>query len=386
MAGFTGKAHLVHSAELSQYDFGSAHPMGPGRVRLAVELARQLGVLDDIELVTPPPADGELVRLVHDDDYIHAVRSNREHVQYGLGTTDNPLVIGMHHVATQVCTATVAAAEAVWSGRTTRAANIAGGLHHAMPSAASGFCIYNDVAVAIRWLQQQGAERIAYLDVDAHHGDGVQEIFWNDPSVITISLHESPMHLFPGTGFAHEVGGPDALGSAVNVALPADTGDADWLRAFHAIVPPILQEFAPDIIVSQHGCDSHYTDPLTDLRMSMDGLRASYLAIEEMVDTYARDGRWVATGGGGYSVLYAVPRAWTHLLAIMAGRPLDPHTPTPRDWRELLGDEVPLTMSDGVEVAFDRFEDGYNPSSRVDQAIMATRRAVFPDLGLDPHY
>lgn len=385
MAGSAGRAHLVHSEELSQYDFGHAHPMGPGRVRLAIELAKQLDVLDNLEIVAPPRADGELVRLVHDDDYIHAVRSNRESVRYGLGTADNPLVVGMHHVAAQVCTATVSAAEAVWSGRADRAANIAGGLHHAMPGAASGFCIYNDVAVAIRWLQTQGAKRIAYIDVDAHHGDGVQEIFYNDPDVMTISLHESPVHLFPGTGFPHEAGGPGAEGTAVNVALPADAGDADWLRAFHAIVPPVLQEFGPDIIVSQHGCDSHYTDPLTDLRLSMDGLRASYLAVEEVVEKYAH-GRWVATGGGGYSILYAVPRAWTHLLAIIAGHPIDPHTPTPQDWRELLGDEVPLTMSDGQTITFDRFEDGYNPSSRVDQAIMATRRAVFPELGLDPYY
>lgn len=374
---------LIYSDELTRYDFGPSHPMGPGRVRLAHKLAEQLGVLDAFDVVAPPAPDDDLLRLVHDEDYIRAVRSNREQLNYGIGTADNPVVPGMHHIASRIAAATVAAADAVWSGKTDRAVNIAGGLHHAMPAEASGFCIYNDIAVAIRSLQAAGAKKIAYVDIDAHHGDGVQKIFLDDPSVLTISLHESPMFLFPRTGFATEIGSKSAPGSAVNVALPPDTGDAAWLRAFDAIVPPVLEEFQPDILISQHGCDSHFTDPLTDLQLSMDGLRASYLAVEQLADRYAH-GRWVALGGGGYSVFEAVPRAWAHLLAIVAGRPIDPSTPTPQEWRDLLGDDAPLTMGDGRDASFRPFAGGYDPSSRLDQAIMATRKAVYPELGLDP--
>ena len=205
-----------------------------------------------------------------------------------------------------------------------------------MPRATSGFCVYNDLAVAISWLLANGAERIAYVDVDVHHGDGVQQIFYHDPRVLTISLHETPAVLFPGTGFPYEIGGPDALGSAVNVALPAGTGDSGWLRAFHAVVPQALRAFQPQILVTQHGCDSHQHDPLADLELTVDGQRASYLALAELADELC-EGRWVSTGGGGYSITNVVPRAWTHLLAIVGGQPLSPETPTPQEWRDELG-------------------------------------------------
>lgn len=379
------RARLVHSEELTGYDFGASHPMGPGRVRLAVELARQLGVLDALEVSAPPPGDDDLVRLVHTDEYIEAVKAERVNTRYGIGTTDNPLVTGMHQVASQVCAATTEAARLVWSGEVKRAANIAGGLHHAMPEATSGFCVYNDCAVAIRWLQRQGARRIVYLDLDAHHGDGVQTIFYDDPDVLTISLHESPIHLFPGTGFAGEIGRDEGFGRAVNVALPPGIDDAGWLRAFEAIVPPVLREFEPEILITQHGCDSHAQDPLADLELSVDGQRASYAMVAELADKYAQ-GRWVATGGGGYSVTDVVPRAWTHLLGILAGQPVPPETETPQAWREEAGEDAPTTMSDGKSAEFESIDLGINPSSRVDQAIIATRRAAFPELGLDPAF
>ena len=218
----------------------------------------------------------------------------------------------------------------MWSGTSAHGINIAGGLHHAMPDRASGFCVYNDPAMAIAWLLEQGAQRIAYVDVDVHHGDGVQEVFWDDPRVLTISLHETGAALFPGTGFPTEIGGPGAEGSAVNVALPPGTGDAGWLRAFHAIVPPLLKAFEPVVLVSQQGCDSHAEDPLAHLALSVDGQRASYLALHDLAHSCA-DGRWLATGGGGYALVDVVPRAWTHLLAIASGRPLDPETAVPGD-------------------------------------------------------
>lgn len=379
------RAKLIHSEELTQYNFGAAHPMGPGRVRMAIELARQLGVLDLVDIVPAPPVDEDLLRLVHTDAYIAAVKAGVPQPQYGIGTPDNPVVPGLHHVAARICAATTEAARIVLAGQTNRAINMAGGLHHAMPELTSGFCVYNDCAIAIKWLQSQGVERIAYLDIDAHHGDGVQEVFYNDPGVLTISLHESPVHLFPGTGFAQEIGGKGAEGTAVNVALPPGVDDAGWLRAFDAIVPPVLAEFRPQILISQHGCDAHAADPLTDLSLSIDGQRASYQLVTEMAAKYCED-RLVATGGGGYALETVVPRAWAHLLAVVAGHPIPLDTPTPSSWRELMGPNAPATMGDGGTVTFDPVSWGYDPASRLDQAIIATRRSVFPELGLDPDF
>jgi acetoin utilization protein AcuC len=374
---------VVLSDDLTRYDFGKDHPMAPGRVSNTISLARQLGVLDRLDVVPPPEIDIDLLRTVHTPDYIDAVRRGEPNAAYGLGTSDNPAFAGMHEIAGRVAMATVEGARGVWSGEVDRACNISGGLHHAMPDHASGFCIYNDLAIAIRWLLDAGCERIAYVDVDVHHGDGVQAIFYDDPRVLTVSLHETPARLFPGTGFPNESGGPHARGTAVNVALPSGTTDAGWLRAFHAIVPQVVAEHRPSILVTQHGCDSHRRDPLADLDLSLDGQRASYIAVADLADRFC-ERRWVSTGGGGYSVLNVVPRAWTHLLAIVSGEPIPPETQIPRAWREEVGERGPLTMSDGVDATYVAFEQGFSPESRLDQAILATRRAVFPELGLDP--
>jgi acetoin utilization protein AcuC len=304
----------------------------------------------------------------------------------GLGTPDNPTFEGMHEASAHVVGATVEAARRVWTGEVLHAANISGGLHHAMPDKASGFCVYNDVAVGIRWLLDHGAERVAYVDVDVHHGDGVEKVFYDDPRVLTISLHETGQMLFPGTGFPSDTGGRGAEGSAVNVALPPGTSDAGWLRAFHAVVPPLLREFAPDVLVTQHGCDSHIEDPLAHLMLTVDGQRATYLALHDLAHEVCA-GKWVVTGGGGYAVVDVVPRSWTHLLAIVGGTPLDPATETPEGWREhvrtLLGRTGPFRMTDGRTPAYRDWSAGYDPSVWLDRAIHATREATFPLNGLD---
>ena len=374
---------LVFSDELTRYDFGIHHPMAPGRVKNAISLARHLGVLDRLQVVPPPEIALDLILSVHDADYVAAVQQGVANARYGLGTAENPLFAGMHEISARVAMGTVEAARRVLSGEVLRASNVSGGLHHAMPDQTSGFCIYNDVAVAIRWLLDAGVERVAYVDVDVHHGDGVQAIFYDDPRVLTVSLHETPACLFPGTGFPTETGGPGALGSAVNVALPPGTTDAGWLRAFHAVVPDVLRVFEPQVLITQHGCDSHEDDPLADLRLSVDGQRESYLALAGLADELC-GGRWVSTGGGGYEVTRVVPRAWAHLLGIVSGEPIAPETLTPESWRAEMGQWAPESMSDGTDVSYRSFEDGINPESRVDQAILATRKAVFPELGLDP--
>ncbi|GAA4223564.1 acetoin utilization protein AcuC [Actinomadura meridiana] len=376
---------------LVSYDFGSGHPMNPVRVELTMALARELGVLNrpNVRVSRFEGADDKLLRLVHEEPYIAAVKqagaTGQPDLRHGLGTADNPVFPGMHDASALVVGASVAAAEAVWTGRAEHSANISGGLHHALSGAASGFCVYNDPAIAIAWLLENGAERVAYVDIDVHHGDGVQDAFYNDPRVLTISEHETPRTLFPGTGFPDETG---ADGSSVNISLPPGSGDGPWLRAFDAIVPPLLRRFRPQILVTQHGADGHALDPLAHLTLSVDGQRTAYGLLHGLAHETA-GGRWVATGGGGYELVQVVPRAWTHLLAEASGGPIPPDTPTPDDWQEFvlqrMAEVAPRVMTDGTEtVTFARWADGYDPASPIDQAILATRRAVFPEHGLDP--
>jgi acetoin utilization protein AcuC len=220
-----------------------------------------------------------------------------------------------------------------------------------------------------------------------HHGDGVQAAFYDDPRVLTISLHEHPMTLFPGTGLPRETGGPHAEGMAVNVALPAGTGDAGWLRAFDAVVPPLLREFRPEILVSQHGCDSHRLDPLAHLELSVDGQRTAHQRLHRLAHETA-GGRWLLTGGGGYALVQVVPRTWTHLLAEASGRPVDPASMTPQPWRDYTrqrtGVPAPQQMTDGAPATFTPFEAGYDPDDPVDRTVLATRTATFPSHGLLP--
>jgi acetoin utilization protein AcuC len=391
----TGSACVVFDESLTDYDFGAGHPMTPLRVDLTMRLAQALQIVGPGGLAqVPAPVAGEdVLATVHSERYIEAVRKvsanpHRLHLEYGLGTEDNPTFPGMHEAGAHVVGASVEAARRVWQGEAVHAANIAGGLHHAMRDSASGFCIYNDVAAAIQWLLDQGAQKVAYVDVDVHHGDGVQAAFYDDPRVLTISLHETPRTLFPGTGLPTETGGPDARGGAVNVALPPGTADAGWLRAFHAVVPPLLREWRPQVLVSQQGCDSHIEDPLAHLMLTVDGQYASYRVLHDLAHDLC-DGRWVALGGGGYAIVDVVPRAWSHLLGLLAGRPVDPATPTPQEWREhiqrLLGRVAPRRMTDGREPDYRDWEEGFDPDSWLDRSIQETRKEVFPFHGIPLH-
>jgi acetoin utilization protein AcuC len=380
------------------YDFGPDHPMGPVRLDLTTRLARALGVLDDVELVNPATADDELLATVHEPAYIEAVRAASEHPEQadrnrGLGTEDDPAFRGMHEASARVVQGTVEVCRRVWEGETDHGVNYCGGLHHAMRTHASGFCIYNDIAVGIQWLLDQGVERVAYVDIDVHHGDGVERIFWNDPRVLTVSVHENGQHLFPGTGWPGDVGGPDARGTVANVALPPGTTDAAWLRAIDSVVPPLVRAFEPEVLVTQHGCDTHLEDPLAHLAITVDAQRRAHEELHDLAHDVC-GGRWVALGGGGYSLVDVVPRSWTHLTAIAAHRPVPPDTPLPEEWRAhvagLTGRPGPARMGD---VPLDRlpiwvqpWSMGHNPENPVDRAILATRQATFPQHGLDPWF
>ncbi|MFF8609077.1 acetoin utilization protein AcuC [Streptomyces sp. NPDC015346] len=389
----SGRALLMWDEAVTGYDFGSEHPMDPVRLALTMGLVRAYGLDRAVEMRAGKPAGDSTLRLVHREDYVAAVRAASAEPRaadqaYGLGTVDDPAFAGMHEVSALIAGQSVGAAEAVWRGEAAHAVNFAGGLHHAMPGSASGFCIYNDASLAIARLLELGAERVAYVDVDVHHGDGVQAAFWEDPRVLTISLHEHPRTLFPQTGWPEETGAPGAgEGSAVNVALPAGTGDAGWLRAFHAVVPELIADFRPQVLVTQHGADTHFEDPLAHLAVSLDAQRAVQRACHELAHAHVDGGKWVALGGGGYAVVDVVPRSWTHLVGIAAHAEIDPESVIPSSWR----DEVyartrqlgPARMTDGRwPVGWRGWEEGYDPADRLDQAVLATRRAVFPLRGL----
>lgn len=386
---------VVWDPTFASYDFGPSHPMAPLRLELTAELCRQFGLFD-LPQVTVAGAqvasDSQLTRL-HDPAYVEAVKAasadpSAAEVSRGLGTDDDPAFAGMHEASARIVQASVDCAEEIWSGRVQHAVNFCGGMHHAMPDRASGFCVYNDVAAAILRLLDLGATRVAYVDLDVHHGDGTEAFFADDPRVLTISLHETGRYLFPGTGFADDIGGARALGDTVNVPLPPWTGDADWLRAIDGIVPPLVRAFAPDVLVTQHGCDSHTLDPLAHLSVSLDAQRRAVEAIHDLAHEVC-GGRWLATGGGGYEIIDVVPRSWTHLVAIAAHAPIDPQTPLPAPWldevkRRFNREATPL-MTDGESP---RYQPWSTPDSEnlVDQAVMATRHAVFPQHGLDPWF
>jgi acetoin utilization protein AcuC len=349
-----GRVQIVYGDSYMGYRHSPDHPLQPLRVKLAVELIQSLGLLRGADMVPPRQATVDEIALVHAPDYIELVRRLggredgvpvREALEAGFGSGDNPIFERMHEASAEIVGGSLVAAEAVASGGALHAFNPAGGLHHAMRGRASGFCVYNDPAVAIAWLRASG-HRVAYVDVDVHHGDGVQALFYSDPEVLTISLHETGRYLFPGTGWPHETGTGAGRGLAANLPLQPFTWDEPWLAAFEAVVPPLLRTFRPSVLVTQDGCDTHLLDPLAHLQTStriwpVIGRRFHELAHELC------EGRWVATGGGGYAVTEVVPRAWTLLVAEMVERPqlavelLDPEAflPEPeaqeRVWRYL---------------------------------------------------
>ncbi len=345
---------LVVCAGAAIYDHGPQHPLRPERVLLTWKLIEAYG-LDRLPNVTrmgcDPAADDEL-ELVHTRDFIEATKKAGEgergpFAQWGYGPGDNPIFPRMHEAGALVAGATRSAAQAVWEGNLEHAFNAAGGLHHSMPSRASGFCVYNDPAVAIAWLLKAGAKRVAYVDVDVHHGDGVQAIFYSDPRVLTASIHESGSYLFPGTGFADETGSGEGTGTAINVPLEPGTGDEEWLEAFRGRILPAVRDFEPEVLLTQLGCDTHLSDPLANLRLTTRAYREAARDLHRLAHEEA-GGRWVATGGGGYQWASVVPRAWTIAFAEMAG--VDIADELPRDWVDLAtakaGSPIPETLSE----------------------------------------
>jgi acetoin utilization protein AcuC len=381
----TGSAGLVLCPEARIYDHGPQHPLRPARVLYTWGLIEACGLLDapNVHTLACRSAEDAEIELVHTEAYVDATRraghdESGAWGRFGYGPGDNPIFPNMHEAGALVAGASLVAAQAVRGGEVTHAFNAAGGLHHAMPARASGFCVYDDPAIAIAWLLRQGVERIAYVDVDVHHGDGVQAIFDDEPRVLTISIHQSGETLFPGTGFVDERGSGKAEGTKVNVPLFPGVSDKGWLTAFREIVPPIVRAFEPEILVTQLGCDTHRTDPLAQLLLSTTAYRETAAELHALAHEVT-GGRWIATGGGGYQWATVVPRAWTTYFAEMCDVELP--DAIPESWIEQVEFDirgpVPATFS---EPPFDG--DRLDPST--ESTIERVKQGCFPFFGLEP--
>jgi len=325
-----GPVALVYGDALMKHHLSDEHPLQPIRVKLAVDLIKSTGLIEHSHLVPPRAATIDELALVHSREYIGLVRklsdpAGRRHVSpdeidaAGFASADNPISDELHEGTSLVVGASMVAAEAIDSGAALHVFSPSGGLHHAHRDRASGFCTYNDAAVACRWLKDRG-HRVAYVDVDVHHGDGVEAIFQSDPDVLTISLHESGRWLFPGTGFPQDSGVGAGKGSAANMPFVPFTWDEPWLMAFDRVVPALLRRFKPTVLVTQDGCDTHHLDPLAHLAATTRIWPHVGRAFHELAHELC-EGRWLALGGGGYAIYEVVPRAWTLLFAEMVERP-----------------------------------------------------------------
>lgn len=345
----SGRAAIVHDLALEEYGFGGDHPFNPLRLRLALELCEALGLLEDYPFVSSEPATDEDLTTVHSLTYVRMIQKAglatadlSDLLQYGIGTPDNPIFPDMHEACARVVGGVLAACRLVMEGKVEHAMCISGGLHHALRSSASGFCVYNDAGVAIARLKEDNPGiRIAYVDTDAHHGDGVQWMFYSDPDVMTVSMHESGRYLFPGTGWVDERGRDGGVGLSVNVPLDPYTDDESWISCFDAVVPEVLRAFGPDLILTQNGCDGHALDPLTHLSATT----RFYEHVPRRMHDLAHElcgGRWVATGGGGYDIWRVVPRAWTALWAAVSHQQLPKDVPDA--WLSKWGARSPVKL------------------------------------------
>ncbi|WP_232699857.1 acetoin utilization protein AcuC [Brevibacillus daliensis] len=331
------QSRFIYSPDFTRYFFHKEHPFNQQRLILTHELMQSLALISPENVLSPRYATEEELLLIHDQQFIQTVRrQGMEETElpisasYGLGTEDVPIFRNMHEATSLIVGGTLVAVDEVMNARAHHVFNPAGGLHHAFRGRASGFCIYNDCSVAIAYIRKHWNARVLYIDTDAHHGDGVQWAFYDDPNVLTVSLHETGKYLFPGTGNVTERGDGQGYGYSINVPLDAFTEDDSFLEVYQSLIPRIARSFQPDIIVTQNGCDAHTYDPLTHLCCSM----RIYQKIPRLAHTLAHElceGRWVAVGGGGYDIWRVVPRAWTLLWSEMTDQPLT-NRPLPEEW------------------------------------------------------
>jgi acetoin utilization protein AcuC len=373
------KTGFIYTDAYLDYDYGPTHPLKIIRLKLTYELIRAYGLLDlpAVQTIITSAAEEEDLAIFHSRDYLNMLKqANNGHVQgsaysYGLGPGDNPIFPGLLDWSLLVTGATLQAVEFVAKGEGEIAFNIAGGLHHAMRSRASGFCYVNDPVIGILKLLGQG-KRVAYIDIDAHHADGVQAAFYGTNRVLTISLHEAGYTLFPGTGFEHEIGEGEGEGYAVNLPFPPYTDDEAYVWAFEEIVPPLIHAFRPDVVVTQLGVDSFYNDPLTNLQLSMFGFEKVVRRIKELAS------HWVALGGGGYDVSN-VARAWTLAWAVMNGIELSDELPKSYVEKAAKVGIYEKELRGGPE--FSSSTQSQDIRIEVERIVNYLKKTVFPKIG-----
>ncbi len=321
------KSAFIYTDAYLDYDYGPTHPLRIIRLKLTYDLIKAYGLLDlpSVQFIPTIKAEEKELTVFHSEEYLSLLRQVNEGFAledayaYGLGPGDNPIFLGLYHLSLLVSGATLQAIDFVADGNGEIAFNIAGGLHHAMRSRASGFCYVNDPVIGIMRLLRRG-KRVAYIDIDAHHGDGVQKAFYDTDQVLTISLHETGYTLFPGTGFESEIGEGKGEGYSVNLPFPPETEDDVYVWAFEEVVPELIHAFKPDVVVTQLGVDTFYDDPLTNLHLSIFGYERVLKGIKDLAP------QWVALGGGGYNI-FNVARAWTLAWAVMNGIELEEGLP-----------------------------------------------------------
>jgi acetoin utilization protein AcuC len=344
-------ATLIHRPEYAGYDFGPEHPFTPARLAMLLDLIRSLG--HEAPALAAPAATREDILSVHDEAFVATVEaldrgeSRPEAARFGLGTQDNPIFPGMDLAGRWLVGGALHGARLLMEGAETRVLQLGGGLHHAQKDKAAGFCLYNDLAVAIRACVDHGW-RVAYLDIDLHHGDGVQNLFYDQDRVLTLSLHETGHYLYPGTGHIHELGTGPARGLSLNIPLEPFTESESYLEAFEAVVPRALEQFAPHVLIVQAGADAHFADPLGDLALTTQAFEALYRRILALAGEHTQ-GRVLFTLGGGYEA-QVVARVWTILYLTLMDLPIPEALPEAwlARWKDLLGPEVGRSLHDPV--------------------------------------
>lgn len=330
-----GKSGFVYSDDFTTYRFRDDHPFNQMRVVLAKELLEATGALNESHFISPRIATDNELALAHSRTYIEAVKkagagllTEDDGMEYGIGTEDTPMFEGMHEASALLVGSTLSAIDAVMSGDYDHVLNLGGGLHHGFKRKASGFCIYNDGSVGIQYIRKKYNAKVLYVDTDAHHGDGVQWAFYDDPNVCTLSIHETGRYLFPGTGNVNERGLKEGYGYSFNFPIDAFTEDESFLEVYETAIKEIMDYFKPDVIVTQNGADAHYLDPLTHLCSTMKTYERIPQIAHELAHQYC-DGKWIALGGGGYDIWRVVPRAWSQLWKVMLDQtPFEGELPT----------------------------------------------------------
>lgn len=343
------KAAFVYSDALLNYHFHEEHPFNQKRVLLTKELLEYTNTLEQSDICPPRKATEDELALFHSRDYIELVKKasngqlkENEGIEYGLGTEDTPIFEQMHEAASYLVGGTLTAVEQVLEGKAEHALHLGGGLHHGLQRKASGFCIYNDGAVAIKYIRKKYGLKVLYVDTDAHHGDGVQWAFYDDPNVCTFSIHETGRYLFPGTGEVNERGIREGHGYTFNLPIDAFTQDDSFIEVYETALKEITEFFKPDVIVTQNGADAHCFDPLTHLCGTMKIYEIIPMLAREMALKYA-DGKWIGLGGGGYDMWRVAPRAWAQVWHVMkTGRPAEGILPL--EWVETWQREAPVEL------------------------------------------